>query len=210
MAVLMGLFDFITDKFSKKKKSQTSKKGQVAKGSAKSSKGTKPPGKGKNAPASNIDLKVKKTKARKKAVSVSSAPIKEEALGFSISLKNSHSRQRQAVRIVLTGLEVYIHRLKKRYPVTNISATGLGFKFEKPRVKGGVRLDMDLIHEDKVVTKKVQCKVMRHEQGSVGCIFVELDRPQDDAVHKLVLLGQKQQAERKKKGTKAEPKPTKL
>ncbi len=39
---------------------------------------------------------------------------------------------------------------------------------------------------------------MRHERGSVGCIFEELDRAQDDAVHAVVLLGQKQQAERKK------------
>ena len=43
----------------------------------------------------------------------------------------------------------------------------------------------------------IMCKVMRHERGSVGCIFEELDRAQDDAVHEVVLLGQKQQADRK-------------
>ena len=37
------------------------------------------------------------------------------------------------------------------------------------------------------------------KKASVGCRFVDLDRAQDDAVNKVVLLGQKQLAERKKK-----------
>ncbi|WP_158948704.1 PilZ domain-containing protein [Pseudodesulfovibrio cashew] len=138
-------------------------------------------------------------KKRKKAERVSAAPIDEEALGFSISIKKDDelSKKRHAIRIRLKGLEVHIHRLKKRFPVMDISATGLGFAFEKPRFKGGVELDMDLILNGEVKAQNVLCKVMRHERGTVGCTYVDPDRAQDDTIHALVLLGQKQQAERK-------------
>ncbi|WP_419788181.1 PilZ domain-containing protein [Pseudodesulfovibrio sp.] len=82
--------------------------------------------------------------------------------------------------------------------MNNISATGLGFDFEKPRIKGGVKLEMDIILNGKTRISGVMAKVMRHERGSVGCVFQDLDRAQDDEVHAIVLLGQKQQAERKK------------
>ena len=92
---------------------------------------------------------------------------------------------------------MHVIRLNKQFPVSDISATGLGFEFEKPRVKGGVKLKMDIYLNGNLKTSGIMCKVMRHERGSVGCIFEELDRAQDDAVHEVVLLGQKQQAARK-------------
>lgn len=138
-------------------------------------------------------------KKRKKSKQIKADPINEDALGFSISLKgeDEQAKKRNAVRIKVDGLTVHIPRLKKQFPVTDISATGLGFDFEKPRVKGGVKLTMDLVLDGNVKASGIECKVMRHERGSVGCIFTELDRAQDDAVHEVVLLGQKQQTARK-------------
>lgn len=140
-----------------------------------------------------------KGKKRKKSKQISADPINEQALGFSISLKDEDERakKRKAVRIRVDGLKAHVHRLKKRFDVTDISATGFGFAFEKPRVKGGVKLEIDLYLNGELKVEKLQCKVMRHERGSVGCIFEDMDRHQDDVVHEIVLLGQKQQAERK-------------
>lgn len=138
-------------------------------------------------------------KKRKKSKQIKADPINEDALGFSISLKDEdeQAKKRNALRIRVDGLTVHIPRLNKQFAVTDISATGLGFDFEKPRVKGGVKLTMDLILNGKVKASSLECKVMRHERGSVGCVFTELDRAQDDAVHEVVLLGQKQQTARK-------------
>ncbi|WP_243925085.1 PilZ domain-containing protein [Pseudodesulfovibrio sp. S3-i] len=150
-----------------------------------------------------LDLK-DKPKGRKKSHQVTVDPIDETALGFSISLKDDHVKKRHSLRISVKGLKVFIPRLKKSFEVSDISPTGLGFKFEKPRIKGGVKLEMDIVLEGKKEAVGVLCKVMRHERGNVGCAFVELDRAQDDAVHKIVLIGQKQQAERKKAKKDAE------
>jgi hypothetical protein len=148
----------------------------------------------------NLSLKLSaKGKKRKKAEQVTSAPINKTALGFSISLKgeNEHAKKRNALRIKVEGLTVHITRLNKQFPVSDISATGLSFEFEKPRVKGGVKLEMDIYLDGNKKASKVMCKVMRHNRGSVGCLFEDLDRTQDDMVHEIVLLGQKQQAARK-------------
>lgn len=202
----MGLFDFITNIFSKsdkgkpKKKKGAKKKTAPKKGAGKPVKKKKIAQKAKNS-SGVLPFSLDKTKGkkRKKSKQISADPIDAQALGFSISLKDEdeHSKKRKAVRIRVDGLEAHVHRLKKKFAVTDISATGLGFAFEKPRVKGGVKLKMDLYLDGKIKAKDIMCKVMRHERGSVGCLFMELDRAQDDTVHEVVLLGQKQQAARK-------------
>lgn len=202
----MGLLDRIKETFSRGSKPPARKAAQT--GDISLGTDTKAAKKPATTKSSN-DVTVK-TGGKKKKATEFKADVNEEALDFSISLKNSDSRKRNAIRITLDDLEIYIHRLNKKFPVTNISATGLGFSFEKPRIKGGVILAVDIVHEGEVKAKNVTCKVMHHEKGAVGCKFVELDRPQDDAVNKLVLLGQKLQAERRKQGMKAQPKPTKL
>lgn len=196
----MGLFDFITDLFSKSDKGKSGKKKKAArkKGSPRKTSGKKKAlRKKKSSLEMPIKVENKKGKKRKKSKQVSADPINEQALGFSISLKDGESKKRKAVRITVDGLEVHVKRLKKRFPVTDISATGLGFAFEKPRVKGGVKLEMDLYLNGKLKSEGLVCKVMRHARGSVGCLFQELDRAQDDMIHKIVLLGQKQQTARK-------------
>ncbi len=209
----MGLFDFITNIFHKPSKGKTKvvkKTARVKTGQKKTPEKRKPSNtkrektrtksiKNKKS-APNLLLKVaNKDETRKKAKQFKADPINEEALGFNISLKgeDEQSKKRNALRIKVKGLTVYIDRLKKQFPVSDISATGLGFEFEKPRIKGGVKLKMNIYLKDKIMVSDVMCKVMRHERGSVGCIFIDLDRAQDDAVHGIVLLGQKQQAARK-------------
>lgn len=201
----MSLFNALRNLFSKsdkgaqkKKKKATGKK--AANADLPLKKGKKNAGKKKalKKPANDIPLKLEgKTKGRKKSEQVHAGPIDEEALGFTISLKNDQASKRNTLRISVEGLKVYLPRLNKTFDVADISPTGLGFKFEKPRVKGGVMLKMDLVLDGKNEAVGIMCKVMRHERGKVGCAFVELDRAQDDAVHKIVLLGQKQQAARK-------------
>lgn len=199
----MGFLDFFTSLFSRPAGKKPAGRKPRAPKAAKPAGGGKKARAGKSAgkKADAIDLSVAKAKEkkRKKSEKVSAAPIDEKALGFSISLKNedAQSKKREALRIKVDNLFVHVSRLNRKYAVTDISATGLGFAFEKPRIKGGVELVMTIILDGKVAAKDVQCKVMRHERGSVGCVFVDLDRAQDDAVHAIVLRGQKEQAARK-------------
>lgn len=219
----MGLFDSLKNIFSKsdkakpKKKKKTAGKKAVKKGAPKKRKkkvaskeadvelGAKKKKVAKKKPAkkkakSKIPFSLGGNgKARKKSKQVKADPINVDALGFSITLKgeDEQAKKRNAVRIKVEGLTVHIPRLNNQFAVTDISATGLGFAFKKPRVKGGVKLTMDLILNGEVKASGIECKVMRHERGSVGCVFIDLDRSQDDAVHEVVLLGQKQQSERK-------------
>lgn len=192
----MGILDSLTSLFSKS--GNGSKKKKMTKGK-----------KATPQKKSSTDVSVKlagKPKGRKKTHQVTADPIDEAALGFSISLKgeDENAKKRSAIRITVKGLAVRIPRLKKIFRVTDISATGLAFPFEKPRIKAGVKLKMDIVLNKEIVAKNVICKVRRHDKGSVGCRFVELDRVQDDAVNKMVLIGQKQMAERKKKKKDAE------
>ena len=197
----MGILDSITSLFSWSGK-KTGKKNKPKPGKAAPNK--KSP---KKTHGDQDAIKLAgKAKGRKKSEQVTADPIDEASLGFSISLKTNDekAKKRSAIRIRVKGLAVRIPRLKKILKVTDISATGLGFPFEKPRIKGGVELKMDLVLNKEIVAKDVLCKVMRHEKGLVGCRFVDLDRAQDDAVSKVVLLGQKQMAERKKAKKDAE------
>lgn len=184
----MGILDSLSKLFSKSAKNAAPKKGTKK-------------AKAKTAPTDGISLKAVPKEAKaiepKKAAGFHSAPVDESALGFSISIKDEQAAKRNAIRVEVKGLTVFVHRLNKPYRVADISATGIGFRFEKPRVKGGVQLKMDLLLDGKKEIEGVTAKVMRHEQGVVGCAFVDLDRHQEDAVSRLVLMGQKQQAARK-------------
>lgn len=215
----MGLFDFITDIFSKSSKGKPKKKKKVVKKKTSANKANKKAASKDSAedlaPKKKTADKPKKKKAtkkkssgmlpfkldtsnskkRKKSKKISAEPIDEQSLGFNISLKGEaeQAKKRDAMRITVDGLQVHVHRLNKKFAVTDISATGLGFKFEKPRMKGGVKLKMDLTLKGETKTADLMCKVMRHDRGSVGCVFMDLDRKQDDIVHEIVLLGQKEQ-----------------
>jgi len=196
----MGLLNFLKNIFSSSESATRKKKNQGLTPTPKTKKKNATRKKKAVKKTSDMSLEVKtKAKGRKKSKQVSSDPIDETALGFSISLKSddAYAKKRNAIRISVEGLTVNIPRLKKAFEVSDISATGLGFKFAKPRIKAGVKIKMDLILKGTNLATNILCQVRRHEKGNVGCIFVELDRAQDDAVHKIVLIGQKEQAARK-------------
>lgn len=134
-----------------------------------------------------------------------SKPIDDAALGFSITIKDGRITKRKAFRVTVKGLAVFIPRLGKAYPVTDISSSGLGFRFEKPRIKTGAKIRMDLLLDGGRVVESVPCEVVRHERGVVGCIFKDMDRKQEEAVDHLVLEGEKQLAARRvaARGTKS-------
>lgn len=186
---LKNLFSGSSKKQSKKKRPETIDPAVLKKKIAKTK---------KSAPAKDGDITLTaKPKGRRKSEQVKSDPIDEAALGFSISLKNEQAHKRHSLRIRVDDLKVFVPRLKKSFEVVDISPGGLGFKFEKPRIKAGVKIKMDIVLKGKKEAEGVVVKVRRHERGQVGCAFVDLDRAQDDAVHRIVLLGQKQQAARK-------------
>lgn len=181
----MGILDALGNIFSRSEKKHPAPK-RAARPSAKKC----PPGE------FAVDMRCK-PKGRKKAGEFSAGPVDESALGFSISIKTDGPSKRNAIRVRVDGLAVFIPRLDKTLEAADISATGLGFRFLKPRIKGGAKILMDIVLDGKKEIEGVACKVMRHEQGVVGCLFVDLDRAQEDAISRIVLLGQKQQAERK-------------
>ncbi|MEZ7195997.1 PilZ domain-containing protein [Pseudodesulfovibrio karagichevae] len=135
------------------------------------------------------------------------APVDEGSLGFSITIKDGRITKRKAFRVTVDGLAVFIPRLGKTFPVSDISASGLGFRFLKPRLKCGVKIRMDLLINGGREIEGVPCKVMRHEQGVVGCAFTELDRKQEDAISRIVLEGEKQLAARRNASRKGKPQP---
>lgn len=134
-------------------------------------------------------------------------PVDEGALGFSITIKDGKITKRKAFRITVDGLAVFIPRLGKTFPASDISASGLGFRFQKPRIKCGVKIKMDLLINGGREVEGVLCKVMRHERGVVGCAFVDLDRKQEDAVGRIVLEGEKQLAARRTAARKGKDRP---
>jgi len=130
----------------------------------------------------------------------------EAAPGFSITIKNGRITKRKAFRVTVDGLAVFIPRLGQTFPASDISASGLGFRFQKPRMKCGAKIRMDLLINGGREAEGILCQVMRHERGIVGCAFVDLDRRQEDALGRIVLEGEKQLAARRtaaRKGTSA-------
>lgn len=128
---------------------------------------------------------------------VKSEPISEEALGFTFKSERKEDERRQAVRVPVEGLDLRVDRVGV-LPCQNISATGVAFRFTKARFKTGVKLKMAFIYDNKARASEVKAKVVRHERGVVGCEFEELDYRQEDVISKFLLIGQKQQAARRK------------
>lgn len=146
-------------------------------------------------------IKLKKAKGKVKAKAITAEPVNEDALGFNIELdKDSEgAKKRKAFRITVDGLKIRCDRLGGLLDAADISASGIGFKFAKPRIKGGAVIKLDIVYKNKIMAEAVECKVMRHEKGVVGCMFIDMDRHQEDAMHALVVIGQKEQADRRRK-----------
>ena len=99
--------------------------------------------------------------------------------------------KRTAFRVSIRGMDVASAELNARCPAVDISATGIGFQYQGPRVKGGTLLNLDLRLAGKILAPQIPVKVMRHEGGVLGCAFLELNRVQEDAVGKIVVGAQR-------------------
>ena len=99
--------------------------------------------------------------------------------------------KRTAFRVPIRGLDIACAELNARCPALDISATGIGFQYQGPRVKGGTILTLDVRLAGKILAQQVPAKVMRHEGGILGCAFLELNRVQEDAVGKIVVGAQR-------------------
>jgi len=151
-----------------------------------------------------IKLKTKKTQ------NFTSKPIDEDSLGFGISVNghSEHASRRKAFRVSLKGLKVRCEPLGGLLETLDISALGIGFKYSKRKLKLGITIKLDIVYKSNIKAEQVACKIMRHEQGVVGCQFLAMERQQEDAVHELVVIGQKEMGERRKQKKDKNWKPT--
>lgn len=134
-------------------------------------------------PSIHLDLKKPAQPAKgQDGQSVAGAPGKE---------------RRHSVRVSLPGLEA---RLKgdRALPVKDLSVTGAGLAFAGKRVKAGTTFHVTLAAGETVFAENLKVKVVRHDQGVLGVAWQELDRHQDEGLHKIVLEAQKRQASLRK------------
>ncbi len=119
---------------------------------------------------------------------------------FSFSPEDSkHDEVHQTIAVSFPGLAAGCTELKKAMHVKDISTTGVGLFFEKPRVKGGTILTLMLATKKQKLASGIKSKVMRHENGVIGARFQDLSRQQENILSKLVLEGQKLQGRLRKK-----------
>lgn len=184
--------EIIRNKSAKRKKKNNTKKASSQNASPK--KKTK-----KNGLLASVKLKI--AKGKQPAKQFTSAPVDEDSLGFGISVdKNAQqASRRKAFRVSLDGLRVRCEPLGGLLESLDISALGIGFKYTKRRLKLGVKIKLDIVYKNDIRAERVPCKIMRHDQGVVGCQFLAMDRHQEDAVHELVVIGQKEMAEKRQR-----------
>jgi hypothetical protein len=136
-----------------------------------------------------------KPQARPQAKPQPAAPAREakeaEAPDLDVKSGSEKKEKRTAFRVSIRGVDVACAELQARCPALDISATGIGFQYQGPRVKGGTPLTLDLRLAGKMLAQQIPVKVMRHEGGILGCAFLELNRVQEDAVGKIVVGAQR-------------------
>ncbi|KAB1443590.1 PilZ domain-containing protein [Pseudodesulfovibrio senegalensis] len=155
------------------------------------------------------NIKLKTAKNKKPAKQFTSAPVDEDSLGFGISVDQEaqQASRRKAFRVSLDGLKIRCEPLGGLLESVDISALGIGFKYTSRRLKLGVKIKLDIVYKKNIRAEQVPCKIMRHDRGVVGCQFLAMDRHQEDAIHELVVIGQKEMAEKRQRKRDEEWKP---
>lgn len=162
----------------------------------------------------DVDIKVTKTKGRKKAAPPPVSKKKEHesglALGFSGS-DDSQTHSRAAFRVPATDIIISIDDLNdpaQKFETVDVSVTGVGFKMDKKLFKLGSVVGITFYQNGNPIITGAKVKIMRFEGGLAGCQFVDLDRVQEDDIYKLVLSKQKELSERKKGGKPPKSQPS--
>lgn len=123
-----------------------------------------------------------------------------DPFGFSLNDQPQHNDPvHQAIAVSLPGLAAGVSELKRALLVHDISTTGIGLKYDGPRVKAGTTLTMLLATKQQRLLTGLRAEVKRHEKGVLGAVFLEPDRHQETVLSKLVLEGQKRAKARKSK-----------
>ncbi len=114
----------------------------------------------------------------------------------------SKNQARGAFRTSIPGLVIKISGRPKPYAVKDFSVNGLAFASDKDSFGVDEQFEVDFILGKKVLLSGLVLKVVRDiGKGLMGCIFVELDKYQEERLDKLVLEVQKRMILlRKKKG----------
>ncbi|MGE4192677.1 MAG: PilZ domain-containing protein [Pseudodesulfovibrio sp.] len=116
---------------------------------------------------------------------------------FDISFGDS-TGPRGAYRAKISGLHVKVAGRPAVYSATDVSPTGVGLS-GSTGMRVGERFEIGLYHRGVRVGGPIRAKVVRVDKAFSGLVFEDLDRRNQDAVHRLVLDEQKRQAEERRK-----------
>lgn len=112
---------------------------------------------------------------------------------FSFSLPGADERPRRAFRAAIPGVEAYVAKLKRSFPIKDLSAVGMGIQVgNESALKTGETFTFDLMLNKRVYLSEISAKVMRSGEGGIlGCAFDTMEKHKEVKLDKLVLEVQK-------------------
>ncbi|CCO22157.1 PilZ domain-containing protein [Maridesulfovibrio hydrothermalis] len=118
---------------------------------------------------------------------------------------DSKNAARGAFRTSLPGLVIKISGYPEPHNVKDFSVNGLAFASGKDKFEVDSQFEIDFILGKKVILSGLVVKVVRDiGKGLIGCVFVDLNKYQEERLDKLVLEVQKRMILlRKQKGVSA-------
>ncbi len=121
-------------------------------------------------------------------------------MSFDIDLPNGDDQLRKAFRTKVPGLSARFPGLKKIYEVKDLSATGFAVLDKEGTFKEGQAFEIELLIKKRLFLDGAKTEVMRVlDNGIIGINFIDLERPKQAKLDKLVLEVQKRLIELRKK-----------
>ena len=127
---------------------------------------------------------------------------------FGLSVKRSgetKKERRRAFRVPTPGLKAQVPEIGGVYPVKDLSVIGAGLVIERPHQKAGTLISLNLGQAGKVLVRELKAKIVRHEEGVVGCAFFDVSEDQENDLSKIVLAGQKLKGAQRGRQTQPAP-----
>ncbi len=114
----------------------------------------------------------------------------------------SSNKARGAFRASVPGLAIKVKGYPDPFSVKDFSINGLAFSAGKDAFEVNTNLEVDLVLGKKDILVGITLEIVRDiGKGLMGCVFVDLDKYQEERLDKLVLEIQKRMILlRKKKG----------
>ncbi|WP_031482122.1 PilZ domain-containing protein [Maridesulfovibrio frigidus] len=114
----------------------------------------------------------------------------------------SSNKARGAFRTSVPGLAIKVEGYPEPFSVKDFSVNGLAFSAGDVDFEVNTNLEVDLVLGKKEILVGITLGVVRNiGKGLMGCVFVDLDKYQEERLDKLVLEIQKRMILlRKKKG----------